>query len=270
MLGGTLCHLPTFFYINMCSLLILCSMCAEMHHWSQRTLSHVDILMHGPVQESKDLSRVHHNMLDCLGCPDYEELCLCDECGSAYTSVHIGLLRDASPDHIARCTFIPLPNGSTPDRRRACGKPLEAMSIERPHGREGPVWRPIKALQHFDYGLWLYRLCSFHRSDSDLFRYAGSRAPPTDPDIMTDIMDGDGWAPFQERWCGEPDTTFLLLQASFDFISPFQKDHRSNEETKKKKVHFAYCNSFIVIPGPCYHGIHTGKCCNRLSDVMET
>ena len=90
----------------------------------------------------------------------------------------------------------------------------------------------------FDLGLWLFRFCSFQHSTSQLFTYINERVAARSPhdDVLYDIYDGERWDPFYAAYCTEPDTNYIFWALSFDFVSPFAQDNRSNQETKSKKV----------------------------------
>lgn len=183
---------------------------------------------------AKDLGIWHQRQLDKL-CPDYEDLVLCRDCGTAYSVQQCSTLREQHPDGIARCVFIPIPHSAHP---RCCGSILEYALIRRPHGRDETIYRPLATCKLFDFGLWFYRFASFHSSSSPLFTYLAQRPPPAG--IMSDIFDGSRFAPFQEKWCIEPATQYFFLELAFDFASPFGKAPRSSQATKDKKVGLAH------------------------------
>ena len=227
--------------------LTLCSIIAERHHLSGAARRDLHVLHVGPTARAdgpQDIAYEHQALLSRLDTPEYDRLHYCETCGSVYQAIHVQRLREQAADSIAKCTFIALPNATRVSGRQPCGQPLESVSIGRPHGREETVIKPLKTISLMDVGLWLYRTCSFWSSDSELFTYIATRTAPPEG-LLSDIYDGERWNPFTEQYCTDSSAYYIYLHLAFDFVSPFAKDHRSNAETKEKKIgllHFSILN----------------------------
>ena len=206
----------------------------------------------------KDLVNYHQRQLDRLGTPDYSDLAMCLQCGACYTELHCSVLREHEPSGQAHCQFLSIPGAKHPQR---CNHPLESSLVRRPHGRDEIVFRPLSTVKLLDLGLWLYRFCSFHKSDSPLFQHITGR-PAREP--MEDIFDGQRFAPFQHQWCTDPDAVYMFFELAFDFASPFGKAARSSQKTKEKKVGLMH---FILLNLPPDQRTQTQNVCTAV--VMD-
>lgn len=143
------------------------------------------------------------------------------------------------------CVYVPVPRHKRPSR---CGAVLvHPGTTTFPHGvKRAPVvaYSFINTAKYMSVTTWLRTLLSSLTAAEAKEMLSGWRARQSHDGVLRDVMDGTTWHAFQDAYMpSEDDDPILLLDLSFDFLSPFFRDRFASTESKRAKVYF-YCDFY--------------------------
>lgn len=136
------------------------------------------------------------------------------------------------------CVYVPVPRHKRPSR---CGAVLVRPGTTTfPHGvKRAPVvsYSFVNTAKYMSLRTWLHTLLSSLTAAQAKEMLSGWRARQSRDGVMRDVMDGTTWHSFQDAYMQSEHDPVLLLDLSFDFLSPFFRDRFASTESKKAKVY---------------------------------